>query len=36
VSGRRLVIQLDLDHVYGVIAPGARRPLPVPASTPAL
>ena len=31
---RRLVIRLDLERVYGVIAPGGRRPLSVPAGTP--
>jgi hypothetical protein len=31
ISRRRLVIRLDLDHVYGVIAAGGRRPLPAPA-----
>jgi PPOX class probable F420-dependent enzyme len=31
---RRLVIRLALDRVYGVIAPGGRRPVPVPAGTP--
>jgi PPOX class probable F420-dependent enzyme len=30
----RLVIRLDLEHVYGVLSPGGPRPLPVPASTP--
>jgi hypothetical protein len=26
IARRRLVIKLDLDHVYGVIAAGGRRP----------
>jgi hypothetical protein len=30
IARRRLVIKLDLDHVYGVIAAGGRRPVPVP------
>jgi PPOX class probable F420-dependent enzyme len=29
IAHQRLVIQLGLDHVYGVIAPGGRRPLSV-------
>jgi len=28
ITRRRLVIRLDLEHVYGVIAAGGRRPLP--------
>jgi PPOX class probable F420-dependent enzyme len=28
IARRRLVIRLDLEHVYGVIATGGRRPLP--------
>jgi PPOX class probable F420-dependent enzyme len=31
IARRRLVIRLGLEHVYGVIASGGRRPLPVPA-----
>jgi PPOX class probable F420-dependent enzyme len=31
IARRRLVIRLNLEHVYGVIAAGGRRPLPVPA-----
>ena len=33
IARRRLVIRLDLDHVYGVIAAGGRRPVPAPAGT---
>jgi PPOX class probable F420-dependent enzyme len=33
IARQRLVIRLDLDHVYGVIAAGGRRPLPAPASS---
>ena len=29
ITRRRLVIRLGLEHVYGVIAAGGRRPLPV-------
>jgi PPOX class probable F420-dependent enzyme len=29
IARQRLVIRLSLDRVYGVIAPGGRRPLPV-------
>lgn len=29
ITRRRLVIQLSLDHVYGIIAPAGNRPLPV-------
>jgi hypothetical protein len=28
ITRQRLVIRLDLEHVYGVIAAGGRRPLP--------
>jgi PPOX class probable F420-dependent enzyme len=31
IARRRIVIWLGLEHVYGVIASGGRRPLPVPA-----
>jgi PPOX class probable F420-dependent enzyme len=33
IDRRRLVIRLALDHVYGVIAAGGRRPVPAPAGT---
>ena len=33
IARRRLVIRLDLDHVYGVIASGGARPVPAPAGT---
>jgi hypothetical protein len=26
IANRRLVIRLDLDHVYGIIVSGGRRP----------
>jgi PPOX class probable F420-dependent enzyme len=29
IDRRRLVIRLNLEHVYGIIASGGRRPLPV-------
>ena len=32
IAARRLVIRLSLDHVYGVIVPGGRRPLAAPGS----
>jgi PPOX class probable F420-dependent enzyme len=28
IANRRLVVRLDLDHVYGIITPGGRRPRP--------
>ena len=34
IARRRLVIRLDLDHVYGVIASGGPRPVPAAAGTP--
>jgi PPOX class probable F420-dependent enzyme len=34
IARRRLVIRLALDHVYGVIASGGRRPVPAPAGAP--
>ena len=36
IARRRLVIRLSLDRVYGVIATGGRRPLPVSGSAPRL
>jgi PPOX class probable F420-dependent enzyme len=30
VANRRLVVRLDLTRVYGIIAPGGRRPQPTP------
>jgi hypothetical protein len=30
ITRRRLVIRLGLEHVYGVMASGGRRPLAVP------
>jgi PPOX class probable F420-dependent enzyme len=32
IAHQRLVIRIGLDHVYGVITSGGRRPLPVPRS----
>jgi PPOX class probable F420-dependent enzyme len=32
IAHQRLVIRIGLDHVYGVITSGGRRPLPVPGS----
>jgi hypothetical protein len=34
IARQRLVIRLALDRVYGVIASGGRRPLPVSAGAP--
>jgi PPOX class probable F420-dependent enzyme len=34
IARQRLVIQLSLDNIYGIIAPAGRRPLPVPAGPP--
>jgi PPOX class probable F420-dependent enzyme len=33
IANRRLVVRLDLDHVYGILAPGGRRPRPATDTT---